>query len=104
MAETSKSERRRNKRVSFIKEVELVGVGMRRCSDLGIDGMYIETVASFPIGTVLDLRFKLQETDDYPIQVQTQVLYEHESMVIGLGFVNLSPENREKIHKFIDQH
>ncbi len=104
MAETSGSERRRNKRVPFIKEVEIVGLGIRRCSDLSIGGLYLETVAIFPVGTVLDLRFKLQDTDDHPIQVEAEVLYEHEGMGIGLGFVNLSPEQREKLQKFIDQH
>jgi c-di-GMP-binding flagellar brake protein YcgR len=104
MAETSKSERRRNKRISFIKDVEVIGVGIRRSSDLSIGGMYIETVTTFPVGAILDLRFKLQEIDDQLIQVQAKVLYEHGGIGIGLCFVDLSPEDREKIQKLVDQN
>jgi len=103
MAEAPGSERRQDRRIPFIKEVEIVGLGMRRCSDLSVGGMYIETVASFPAGAVFDVRFKLQDTDAHPIQVQAKVQYEHQGMGIGLGFINLSPENREKIQKFIDR-
>ena len=103
MAETSKSERRINKRISFIKDVEVVWVGRRRSWDLSIGGIYLETVISFPTGGILDLRFKLNAEDDHSIQVQSTVLYEHTGIGIGLCFVNLSPENRGKIQKLVDQ-
>src|ERR1700681_1274929 len=103
MAMASQSERRRDKRISFVKNVEIIGVGTRRCADLSIGGIYLETMSSFPIGTVFNLRFKLQETDDYPLLIQAQVLYEHTGIGVGTEFVDLSPETREKIQKFIDQ-
>jgi PilZ domain len=104
VAETSGIERRKNKRISFIRKMEIVRFGMHRSSKLSISGMYIETAASFPIGTILDLRFKLEEMDDHPIQIQAQVLYEHDGIGIGVGFVDLSSKYREKIKSFIDQH
>ena len=98
------NERRIEKRVPFIKEIEVVGIGTRRCSDLSIGGMYLETVAIFPVGTVLDLRFKLQDESEDSIQVQARVSYVHSGMGLGLRFINLSPTDNEKIQKWIDQH
>ena len=98
------NERRIEKRVPFIKEIEVVGIGTRRCSDLSIGGMYLETVAIFPVGTVLDLRFKLDDSSEDSIQVQARVSYVHSGMGLGLRFINLSPTNGEKIQKWIDQH
>ena len=50
MDETERPERRIDKRGPFIKEVEVIGVGMHRCSDLGTGGLYLETVQLFPVG------------------------------------------------------
>jgi hypothetical protein len=102
--ETSESDRRNNKRIMFIKDVEVLGLGFRRSSDLSTGGIYIETVSTFPVGSLLDLRFKLQETDDRVIQVQAKVLYEHVGMGIGLGFVNLSPEDQERIKTLVERN
>jgi hypothetical protein len=102
MAETGQPDRRRRKRIHFIKEVELIGVGMRRCSDLSIDGMYLETVHSVPVGSICDLQFKLHDSDEHPIKVQASVKYVHQGVGLGLSFVNLKPEDLERIKKFID--
>lgn len=104
MGKASHSEHRNSKRITFVKDVEVVEVGLRRSADISIGGMYLETMSSFPIGSILDLRFKLQETDERPIEVQAKVLYEHGGMGIGLCFVNLSPEDRDRIQKLIDQN
>ncbi len=102
MAETEQPDRRQQKRIHFIKEVEVVGAGMRRCSDLCIDGMYIETIHSVPVDTVFDLKFKLHDSDEHPIKVQARVRYVHESVGMGVDFVNLKPEDLERIKKFIE--
>jgi hypothetical protein len=90
MTEAENPERRRQKRIPFIKEVEVVGVATRRCSDLSVHGMYLETVHTFSDGTQVDLRFKLNDSDPAPIKVKARVLYRHEGVGVGLGFVNLS--------------
>jgi hypothetical protein len=100
--EMPRNERRKSKRTHFIKEIEVVGVGVRRCSDIGMGGLYLETVSSFPAGSLLKIRFKLDDTDERPIEVQVRVQYAHDGMGMGLTFIDLSPENREKIKKFID--
>ena len=97
------SERRTHKRVPFFNEVEVVGVGTRRCSDLSIGGIYLETVSIFPDGTLMTLRFKLHHSDERPIEVQARALYGVQGLGVGLAFIDLSPENLERIQKFIDR-
>jgi hypothetical protein len=103
MSESESSERRRRKRVPFIQEVEVVGVGRHRCSDLSIDGMYLETIHSVPVGSICELKFKLHDSDPQPIQVQACVLYVHDGVGMGLGFVNLTPADLERIKKFMEK-
>ncbi|MBI3609255.1 MAG: PilZ domain-containing protein [Nitrospirae bacterium] len=97
------AERRASKRIHFVQEVEVVGVGMRRCSDLSIGGMYLETVVGFPAGSLLRLRFKLRGAEEPLLEIQARVLYAHENVGVGLAFVDLPPEDREKLRKFVDQ-
>jgi hypothetical protein len=103
MAETEHHERRQHKRAPFTKEVEIVGAGLFRCSNLSAGGMFLETVQFFPVGTVLDLRFKLSEADEHPINVHARVAYIYEGSGIGLYFVSLKSEDRQEIEKFIEQ-
>jgi c-di-GMP-binding flagellar brake protein YcgR len=95
------SDNRQFKRVSFIQDVEVLGIGHQRCSDLSVGGLYLETVHTFPAGSVVSLRFKLQESDELVITVRAKVVYVHEGMGLGLSFVDLHPLYREKIDNFI---
>ena len=103
MPETEYHERRQHRRVPFIKEVAVPGVGILRCSDLSVGGIFLETVHSYSVGTVLTLQFKLRETDEHTISVQARVVYEHAGMGVGLCFTTLKPEDRQKIDGFIAQ-
>ena len=96
-------ENRSQKRISYIREIK-IGSGIRRSTDLSIDGMYLEASAKFPVGAFVELQFKLQESDKIPLQLQAQVIYVHEGTGVGVRFLNLSTQDREKIQKFIDQH
>jgi len=96
-------ERRRNERVPFHKEVEVVGVGMHRSSEISIGGIYLITKQAFPPGNPITLRFKLHEADAQPIQVRARVLYTHKGIGIGLGFIDLNSDDLARIVKFIEQ-
>lgn len=97
-------EQRGSKRVPFIRDIEIVGVGKRRTMDLSVGGMYIETVADFQNGTEFDLRFKLTDADPEEIRVRARVLYIHPGIGAGVTFLNLSAQNGERIQKWIDQN
>jgi hypothetical protein len=64
--------------------------------------MYLITKQVFPMGAQTAVRFKLHDADVQPIQVQARVLYIHEGIGIGLGFVDLDPVVRARIAKFIE--
>jgi len=103
MTENGGHERRQHKRKPFIKEIEIINVGLLRSSELSVGGMYLETILSYCAGTVLELQFRLRDTDEHPINVQGQVLYSHKHVGVGLSFLNLKLEDRQKIEKFIEE-
>jgi len=103
MAPNEQDERRKHRRAPFIKEIEVIGLGTFRSSDISIGGMYLESMQDFPPGTLLDLQFKLHDSDEKPISVQARVLYSQPSVGLGMDFVNISTEDRERILKFVEQ-
>jgi len=96
-------EQRASRRVPFITEIEIVGVGKRRSIDLSRGGMYIEMVADFQTGAEFELRFKLTDADPEEIRVRARVLYIHPGIGAGISFLNLSAQNEEKIQKWIER-
>jgi hypothetical protein len=101
MSANSQQKYRQHKRIPFLNEVEIQDVGIFRSLEIGVGGMYIETIIPYPIGTVLDLRFRLNNTDDPPINVLGSVLYSHRCLGIGIRFLDLKAEDRARIEKFI---
>lgn len=94
-------ERRHSERVLFCNEVDVVGYGPRRSSDLSSGGMFIETIAAFPKGTVLELRFKVQEHEPEPIRVKARVLYSANGIGVGVEFLDLLPQDRDRIERVL---
>ena len=101
MADPTDSERRQRGRVPFVTEVEVSGLTMVRSTDLSSGGIYLEAVTPFEEGTPLELRFKLEPTDEQPIEAQCRVLYSHESVGMGLAFADLAPEDEKRIEEYI---
>ena len=96
------AEKRAHKRVSFVQEVEAEGLGRRRCSDLSEGGLYLETDVSIPVDAIVDLRFKLLDSDTDPIRVKARVAYVHPNIGLGLKFINLSAQDRERIKQLVE--
>ncbi len=94
---------RKSGRAFFCNEVEVVGYGPRRSSDLSVGGMFIESIAGYPPGTVLQLRFKLKEGDPMPIAVQARVLYSANGIGVGLEFLDLAPDDRMRIARLVSE-
>ena len=103
MSETEQPNRRQHKRIPFSKEIEVIGEGLNQSVELSAGGMYLKTINAYSVGTVLNLQFRLVDTDEHPINTQGCVLYSHRKSGVGLGFLNLKAEDREKIEKFIEQ-
>lgn len=101
MAEEGLDNRRKSERVPFMQEVEIVGVGVRRCSDISVGGMYLDTVSIFAENEILTLRLKLPGPAPRTVEVRARVRYVHASVGVGLEFIDLRPEDREQIEKLI---
>ena len=83
-------------------DVDVTGVAAVRSTDLSAGGIYLEApVTTLPEGTLLSLRFKLEPTDEQPIEVRGRVIYSHETIGFGLAFENLDPENKKRIEEYI---
>lgn len=96
-------ERRKNERVSFEAEVEVAGAGSHRSVELSVAGIYLAAKRGFRPKDSVDLRFKLLGSDTRPISVKARVLYVNEGAGVGLGFLDLLPEDRERIGAYIRQ-
>jgi hypothetical protein len=96
-------ERRQLKRISFPREVEIIGIGIFRCLNLSNGGLYLQNMQPIPVGSVVDLRFKLRDTDEHPLTIQACVIFRHEGEGFGLAFRDLTCEDYENIVRFIKQ-
>lgn len=97
------ADKRRAPRISFITKVYIDNVGTLRCSDLSIGGMYLETVSSMGVGTMLAARFKLRGADPEFIVVTMRVAFEHHGMGAGVEFVRITREDARRIAEFVVQ-
>jgi hypothetical protein len=102
MAKASQ-EKRELERVSFLSEclVEsqaLGGVKTARINDLHTGGAFIDVVTPFPIGSVLQLRFRLRDNE---INVKAEVRYSMANIGVGVRFLDLSDEGRDLIENVL---
>ncbi len=102
MTSGKKTEKRKTRRVAILQEVYFGQKKNRRMNDISEEGMYITTPDSFLKGSVLDLSFRLYN-DERPIAVNGEVRYIEEGEGMGIRFVDLDPEDRERIRKFVQK-
>ncbi|HEY5648107.1 MAG TPA: PilZ domain-containing protein [Nitrospiria bacterium] len=100
MASGTKSERRKHRRVTILQEVYFGEKKKRRLNDISEEGMFITTPEAFMKGSILDLSFRLFN-DEKPIAVKGEVRYIEEGEGMGIRFVDLKPEDRERIRNFV---
>ena len=103
MSELTQQERRQFKRFPFLGEVEIIGIGVFRCLNLSTAGLYLQNKQPIPVGSVVDIRFKLHDTDEHPIMIKACVIFRLEGEGFGLDFRDLCLEDHEKLVKFIEK-
>jgi len=69
--------------------------------DLSEGGAFVETEQRFPIGSILNLRFKLPRTNDL-ISCTVSVRNLRGGTGLGVEFLDLSAEDREQIRCFVE--
>jgi hypothetical protein len=92
----------RARRVPFVQEVHVAGLGSARCLDLSVGGLFLETVNTFPVGKVLNLRFRLPGAGQLPIRVEARVVYEQPGLGNGVAFQRLSADDEAHIARFVE--
>jgi PilZ domain-containing protein len=94
---------RREPRVCLSSEVdcELEHGHVRwRFADISAGGMFIDVYDPLPPGTLFRLRFQL---DPPPIAARAEVHYAQPRIGMGVEFVELQPEDRERIREIVNR-
>ncbi|MCI0490736.1 MAG: DUF4388 domain-containing protein [Blastocatellia bacterium] len=96
-------DRRSAKRIPYICEVQCEGSGLARLStrinDLSAEGIFIDSMTCYGVGTILKLRFYVR---DVLIEVTGEVRYGMPQIGMGIHFLDLKPEDRTTIESFIE--
>ncbi|HXU07868.1 MAG TPA: PilZ domain-containing protein [Blastocatellia bacterium] len=103
LAPARQTDRREDKRISYVCEVECHGAGLgrlvTRINDLSTSGAFIDSTTCYAPGTVVDLRFRLNELT---IETSAEVRYGTRSKGMGVRFRNLRPEHRAALASLIE--
>ena len=96
-------ERRSARRIPYICEVQCEGSGLARLStrinDLSAEGIFIDSMTCYGVGTILKLRFYVR---DILIEVSGEVRYGMPQIGMGIHFLDLKPEDRTAIESFVE--
>ena len=97
-------ERRRYPRINAKIPLELLRPGaapMRTTTEeISASGCYIETMFTMDVGTNIDLVFSI---NDERIRIKAVVATKYPQVGNGIDFVEVSPEDRLKLSKFISE-
>jgi len=79
-------------------------VYFQRTANLSAGGLYLEGTMPHPPGTRVRLRFALPN-DETPIEVTGEIMPPGKDKELGMGvrFIDLKPEDRERIDRFIEK-
>ena len=95
-------EKRRFRRVSIFQELLFGDRQLRPLDALSEAGMFIATPDVFMKGSIIDLKFKLYNTEK-PIVVKAEVRHVQKGRGMGVKFINLKPEDRKRLRQFVQK-
>jgi hypothetical protein len=101
---TEQEERRSHDRSRLIVDVAFDGhdaTGVANTKDISPGGLYMNTQADLPEGTIVTIRIPIVERE--PLVVQAEVIYCHKGEGVGLRFHNLTDSDREQIEREISK-
>lgn len=99
--------RRQHTRLSLTTEVWLGQDGIftrsnERLCDLSVGGAFIESHSIYSVGSIVSLRFMLAKETNF-ITCTVIVRNTRGRQGLGVEFLDLSPEDRQRIKSFIEQ-
>jgi hypothetical protein len=74
------------------------GAASVRISDISTTGVFIDCLASFPKGSILNLRFLVRSRE---LRVRGEVRHTMPQIGMGIRFVDLDPEDEELIRGLV---
>ena len=103
MVEHKKDERRQFPRVRLATQVECKDTVMLTFSrDVSEGGMFIESTSPLPTGSILTLRFNLD--DRTSIVAKAVVSYQVKKFGMGVQFLDLAPDDRKCVADYVDRN
>jgi uncharacterized protein (TIGR02266 family) len=72
-----------------------------RSQDLSETGLFLETHHPLAVGTLIELRFSLPDGREEPITTRARVCNIDPMAGLGVEFVDLSPEVRERLRMYV---
>jgi hypothetical protein len=102
-AEVDVDERRRQERYPFTVTVEAVELKSKtriqgRTSDLSREGCYVDSITSFPAGSIVELRLMKEKRS---FEAQGEVVYSLSGMGMGVKFKSADPETLWIVNNWI---
>lgn len=101
----STKDKRRDKRVPLVQEVECEGeFGTLRkpLADISAGGMFIQVFNPLPLGTVMKVKFSLPNFVE-AMAATAKVVYVQEKIGMGVRFLDLKSEDKKKVQQFVDR-
>ena len=68
--------------------------------DISTAGMFVETISPPPLGSVITVRFNLDNKDQV-VTARARVVYHVEKMGMGIQFTDLQPRDTEAIREYV---
>ncbi|HET7842387.1 MAG TPA: PilZ domain-containing protein [Terriglobia bacterium] len=100
LVEHKKGDRRKFPRVRLATQVETVANVMLTYSrDVSLGGMFVESKAPLPTGSILTLRFNLDS--ETSVEAKAVVTYQVKKFGMGVQFLDLAPEHRKSIEDYV---
>jgi PilZ domain len=102
LVEHKKGDRRKFPRVRLATQVECEAAMILTFSrDVSVGGMFVETNTPMPTGSILTLRFNLNNQTS--IVAKGVVTYQIKKFGMGVHFLDLTPEDRKSIEDYVSQ-
>jgi hypothetical protein len=103
--EADAHERRRHARYPFTATVEAVETKSQtringRTSDLSRGGCYVDTISSFPVGSIVKMRLTKEARS---LEAQAEVVYSLVGMGMGVKFTGGDPEQLWNLEKWVGE-
>ena len=97
------SERRQSKRIRYACEIQCEGTPIgrveTRINDISVTGLFIDSLAHLPVGSILHMRFTVRGT---PIEVTGEVRYCMPKVGMGVQFLDLRPDYQDLLEELVE--